>query len=167
MPHALAEVARREAKKFYHGNVMGVTTNLHPISEWFPYSKTWDVNSWDNGWCAAFVYHCCKKAGYDLPVRDAHPSVTCNFAGCIAWEQWAKHNGLWLEKTERPRAGDIVLFDNAFQKGEHDHIAVVLRATKDYFAAAEGNFNNVSAIVRRGYEQVRGYVRLPRKEETI
>jgi len=86
----LADIAKTEACKFFHGNVMGVPTNLHPISDLFPYSETWNVNSWDGVWCAAFVYWCCINAGYELPVRYENESVSCNFAGCIAWEQWAK-----------------------------------------------------------------------------
>ncbi|MCL2217542.1 MAG: CHAP domain-containing protein [Defluviitaleaceae bacterium] len=160
--YSLADVAEAEARKFYHGNVMGAATNLHPISDLFPYSETWDVNSWDNTWCAAFVYWCCIMAGYKLPVRYEHEAVSCNFAGCGAWEQWAKlpEINCWVAKESDPEAGDIVLFDNVFENKEHDHIAIIIDVQGDFITTAEGNFNNVSAIVKRTYDNVRGYIRL-------
>ena len=159
----LAEVAKNEAHKFFHGNVMGAATNLHPISDLFPYSATWDVNSWDNTWCAAFVYHCVRKAGYDLPVRYEHEAVSCNFAWCRAWDEWAKlpEINYWISRDEQPQVGDIVLFDCIFENKEHDHIAIIVDVCDGFITTAEGNFNNVSAIVRRTYENIRGYIRLP------
>jgi len=198
----LADIAEAEAHKFYHGNIMGSPTNLHPISDLFPYSKTWDINSWDNCWCAAFVYWCCVKAGYKLPVRYESDKVSCNFAGCIAWEQWAKlpEVGCWMDRNQptpphsgrgmvvfgkefdagfdtfltasrgrgikpvaynkNPEIGDIVIFDRIFKDEEHDHIAIVLDSDEHILETAEGNFNNVSAIVKRPYDNVRGYLRL-------
>jgi len=158
----LANIAKTEARKFFHGNVTGATTNLHPISDLFPYSENWDVNSWDNKWCAAFVYWCCINAGYNLPVRYANKTVSCNFAGCIAWEQWAKlpEVDYWIYKSKQAQIGDIVLFDYVFNNEEHDHIAIIVDVHEDYITTAEGNFNNVSAIVKRPYDNVRGYIRL-------
>ena len=163
MNNHLANTARSEAYKFYHGNIMGASTNLHPISDLFPYSEAWDVNSWDNNWCAAFVYWCCVKHGYNLPVRYEHEAVSCSFAGCIAWEQWAKLPEVkyWVNKDEYPKIGDIVLFDYIFKNEEHDHIAILLDFNECMIETAEGNFNNVSAIVKRPYDNVRGYVRIP------
>jgi len=163
MNQHLADVAKNEVHKFYHGNTMGAITNLHPISNLFPSSESWDVNSWDNVWCAAFVYYCCVNAGYELPVRYKNEAVSCNFAGCIAWEQWAKLPEIvcWVERNNKPHIGDIVLFDYVFKNEEHDHIAIIVNACKDFITTAEGNFNNVSAIVKRKYGNVRGYIRLP------
>ncbi|MCL2407878.1 MAG: CHAP domain-containing protein [Defluviitaleaceae bacterium] len=167
MNQRLADTAKREVGKFFHGNVMGSVTNLHPISDLFPYSETWDVNSWDNTWCAAFVYWCCINAGYDMPVRYDSELVTCNFAGCRAWDQWAKlpEVDCWVDRTEKPEIGDIVLFDRVFENKEHDHIAIIIDICDDLITTAEGNFNNVSAIVKRGYGNVRGYIRLNRRIE--
>ncbi|MCL2396544.1 MAG: CHAP domain-containing protein [Defluviitaleaceae bacterium] len=158
----LADIAKNEARKFFHGNAMGVTTNLHPISNLFPSSETWNVNSWDNAWCAAFVYWCCVNAGYELPARHKSEAVSCSFAGCIAWEQWAKlpENNCWFGHSNKPQIGDIVLFDYIFAQKEHDHIAIVIDVCEHFITTAEGNFNNVSAIVKRTYENVRGYVRI-------
>lgn len=159
----LANIAKAEAGKFFHGNVMGAATNLHPIADLFGYTKTWTIDSWDNNWCAAFVYWCCLNAGYQLPIRYENEGVSCNFAGCIAWEQWAKlpEVGCWVERNLTPQAGDIALFDYLYQNKAHDHIGIVINAGKTFIETAEGNFNNVSAIVKRPYDNVRGYVRMP------
>jgi hypothetical protein len=141
---------------------MGSATNLQPITDLFGYSETWTVDSYDNVWCAAFIYWCCANAGYKLPVRYANEAVSCNFAGCIAWEQWAKlpEINCWLNKNEKPEIGDIVLLDYVFKNEEHDHIAIILNLSESIIETAEGNFNNVSAIVKRPYQNVRGYIRL-------
>lgn len=108
------------------------------------------------------MYWCCIKAGYDLPIKYPNEAVCCNFAGCIAWEQWVKLPEInrWIEKAEKPEIGDIVLFDNAFKGEEHDHIAIVINIDDRFIDTAEGNFNNISAIARRNYDNVRGYIRL-------
>lgn len=183
----LASIAKTEARKFFHGNIMGSPTNLHPIADLFGYTETWTIDSWDNNWCAAFVYWCCINAGYELPIRHKNEAVSCNFAGCIAWEQWGKlpEVGYWVERegqmvTESnhltsnalsqpksdylclsPQIGDIVLFDYICQNKEHDHIAIITDVSQEYIETAEGNFNNISAIVKRPYNNVRGYIRLP------
>jgi len=162
MNKKLAHIAKVEAHKCYHGNVMGAKSNLQPIADLFPYSDTWDINSWDNCWCAAFVYWCCISTGYDFPVRYESADVSCNFAGCIAWEEWAKlpETNYWINKNEKPEIGDIVLFDYIFKNEENDHIAIIIGFDNHAIETSEGNFNNVSAIVRRPYDNVRGYIRL-------
>lgn len=159
----LAEIARQEAAKCYHGNVLGAKTNLQPIADLFPTSPTWQLENWENCWCAGFVYFCCVRAGIELPVRYPDERVTCNFGGCFAWEQWAKlpEMNRWRAPSEKPEIGDIVLFDHVFLNQEHDHIAVIVGATDWSLTTAEGNFNNVSAIVTREMdEHIRGYVRM-------
>ena len=158
----LADVAKAEARKFYHGNVMAAATNLHPIAGLFPSSAGWNIDSWDNCWCAAFVYWCCVKAGYELPVRYDSEAVSCNFAGCVAWEEWAKlpEINCWVPKTESPKIGDIVIFDRVSRDAENDHIGIVVDVRDGFIETAEGNFNNVSAIVKRTRGNERGYVRL-------
>ena len=85
MSEKLAKIAKLEAHRFYHGNHMGASTNLHPISDMFPYTETWNVNSWDNRWCAAFVFYCLCKSEYELQAK--HPEVSRNFAWCESWEE--------------------------------------------------------------------------------
>lgn len=166
----LAEIAELEAKKFYHGFVMETEPNIQPIINLFP---EWPLKEWDAKWCAAFVYSCCILAGFKLPVRYPHETVTCNFAGCFAWEQWAvlPCNG-FLHKPDDaafvPEPGDIVLYDNVFMNVPHDHIGVILENRKDTLVVAEGNFNNVSAVVeRKKDEHIRAYIRIPEDYSTI
>ena len=40
-----------------------------------------------NGWCAAFVYHCCQEAGFLLPIRWLNED---RFASVSAWNNWAR-----------------------------------------------------------------------------
>lgn len=163
MNQILADVAKREALRCFHGSVLGTSSNLEPIADLFPKSPTWGLANWENCWCAAFVYYCCVNAEFHLPVRYPDERVTCNFAGCIAWEQWAKlnNNNFWYDATEIPEIGDIVLFDRVFQNKEHDHIGIIIGVSENHVVTAEGNFNNVSAIVTRQInEHIRGYVRI-------
>ena len=162
MNNELARIAKKEANKHYHGNVMGSKTNLQPIADLFPYSDTWTIDSWDNTWCAAFVYHCVILSGYNLPVRFPDDKVTMNFASVPAWEQWAKlpEVSKWVEKGKAPQKGDIVLFSKVYDGKEPDHIGIVTDISETWIQSAEGNFNNVSAIVKRPYDCVYGYIRL-------
>lgn len=160
----LADIAKKEAQKGFHGFVMTTAPNIQPITELFP---PWKLENWDGKWCAAFVYYCCVKAGFNLPVRHPSEHVTCNFAGCVAWEQWAalKENDFYYTSENNdftPAKGDIVLYDNVFCNGPHDHIGIVLENKENFLVVAEGNFNNVSAIVERQKDcHIRGYIRIP------
>ena len=160
MNEKLAKIAELEARSFYHGNHMGSLTNLHPISDMFPYTEMWNVNSWDNRWCAAFVFYCLWKSGYELQAK--HPKVSRNFAWCESWEEWAKlsHVNTWYDKTTAPEMGDIVLFDDLFIPSKCDHIAIIINFTDEWIETAEGNFCNISAIVKRSYKNIRGYIRV-------
>jgi hypothetical protein len=97
-----------------------------------------------------------------FPIRPTE-CITCNLAGCIAWEEWARADGrLEYFRTGSPAPGDIVLFDRVFCSAEHDHIGIVLEAQPDSLTVAEGNFGNVSAVVKRPRdEHIRAFIRLP------
>ena len=159
----LAVVAESLARKPFHGAVAGLDYNLSDITSHFPFSPAAD---WESRWCAAFVYHCCTKAGFTIPVRHP-PPVTCNFAGVAAWLQWAKLPGNRFYYSARnsdfaPRRGDLVVFDNVVSSGPHSHIGVVLSVRRESIVTAEGNVNNVSnVLVRMRDRRVRGYVRIP------
>ena len=160
--HGLADMAEKEAKIFFHGYVSRTQSNLEEIIAPFP---KWTLEEADGVWCAAFVYHCCRKAGLRFPIRPAE-CVSCNLAGCIAWEEWAaadKNLLFFKENSEyAPQAGDIVLFDRVFNGSEHDHIGIVLDVQPEHIVTAEGNFNNVSAVVeRKRDEHIRCYIRIP------
>ena len=56
------------------------------------------------------------------------------------------------------------MFDRVFDNTEHDHIGIVLEVSAEYIVTAEGNFNNISAVVaRKRDEHIRGYIRIPEK----
>ena len=158
----LARVARETALVPFHGAVNGQESNLAPIVAPFP---TWKVAEADGVWCAAFVYYCCREAGFDLPIRPK-ACKTCHLAGCIAWEEWA----LGDPRVEyhprgdgfRPGPGDVVLYDRVFENGEHDHMGIVLENRGQTILAAEGNVNNVSGLVERPLdEHIRAFIRIP------
>ena len=162
--HQLAVTAEKEAKKFYHGFVSCTESNLHEIIAPFP---KWTLREADRIWCAAFVYYCCQKSGMSFPIRPKE-CASCNLAGCIAWEEWAEkdENLCYFKESSAvsPRIGDIVLFDRVFDNTEHDHIGIVLEVSAEYIVTAEGNFNNISAVVeRKRDEHIRGYIRIPEK----
>lgn len=163
MNQKLSTIAKQEAQKCYHGFVMETKTNIDEIISLFP---KWEIEKWNNHWCAAFVYFCCTKAGINLPVRYPDERVPSNFAGCSAWEQWAKlpYINLWHDSNEPqffPEAGDIVLYDRVYENAEHDHIGIVIETRNASIVAAEGNFNNVSALVERNLdEHIRGFIRI-------
>ena len=158
----LAETARTEALKTYHGFVSETEPNFAPIIAPFPH---WSPQEADGCWCAAFVYHCCVTAGFDIPIRPKECQVS-HLGGCLAWEEWAQGDPRLLYRTPAegydPAPGDIVLFDRVFNGSEHDHIGVVLENDPDAILTAEGNINNLSGLLRRKKdEHIRGYITLP------
>jgi CHAP domain-containing protein len=160
---ALATVAESLARKPYHGNTTGLRSNLQPIIDHFPKGPRSDF---DGKWCAAFVYHCCVEAGYDLPYGPGEDRP-CNFAGVKAWLYWAKlpHNRFYFARRNRdftPERGDIVIYDNVFMPCPHDHIGIVLAVSDTYLTVAEGNVSDISAVVQRPRNShIRGYIRIP------
>lgn len=159
----LAAIASAEAHRGFHGNAMGLASNLQPIARLFPVTDDWTLDKWDNCWCAAFVYYCCRLAGVKLPVRYPDARVTSSFAACSAWEQWARLPDVRRchSRYETPRAGDIVLYDRVFENGAHDHMGVVVAVNEGCIRVAEGNFNNVSCVVTRPVdEHVRCFIRM-------
>lgn len=158
----LAEVAKDLALTPFHGVAEGRASNLAPIVEPFP---AWSVPEADGLWCAAFVYYCCGEAGFDFPIRPKG-CRTCHLAGCIAWEEWAMGDPRIEYHADRegfmPAAGDIVLYDRVFEDRPHDHMGIVLEDRGHTLLVAEGNVNNVSAIIERPLdEHIRGYIRIP------
>ncbi len=160
----LAKVAKDMALTPFHGAVVGKESNLAPIVRLFP---TWSVREADGLWCAAFVYFCCREAGFEIPYRPDE-CRTCHLAGCAGWEEFAVgdqrveyHRG-----TEDfvPEAGDIVIYDRVFENKEHDHMGIVLEKRERTLLAAEGNVSNVSGVIERPIDgHIRAYIRIPDK----
>lgn len=158
----LAHTAKEEALKCFHGFVMGTEPNFEEMVALFP---NWSKEEADGYWCAAFVYYCCRKAGYEIPVRPVECS--CSLAGCGAWEEWALADQRIAyyrgnEKHFNPMPGDIVLFNRVFCNEEHDHIGIVVEVKEDDITVAEGNINNLSGMMQRPRDaHIRAYIRLP------
>ncbi|MDL2302383.1 hypothetical protein LJC58_08515 [Lachnospiraceae bacterium OttesenSCG-928-D06] len=158
----LARIAIEESKKFYHGNMPGVSSNLHPLIECFPFPNTETLDNWDYVWCGAFVYHCVRLFDYDLPVHYPDKRISGNFAGVLSWMQWAKlpEVNKWVDAKEEPMLGDIVLLQQFCNIDFPDHMGIVTDISQEFLEDAEGNFNNMTAMVKRDYKNVFGYIRL-------
>lgn len=111
----LAKVAEKAAQVPFHGYIEGKESNLEPIIRFFP---QWTLKEANGLWCAAFVYYCCREAGFGIPIRP-EACKTCHLAGCIAWEELAAgdprityHKG---GEGFVPDAGDIVLYDRVLK----------------------------------------------------
>ena len=158
----LAKVAEKAAQIPFHGYMEGKESNLEPVIRFFP---KWTLREADGLWCAAFVYYCCREAGFEIPIRPDE-CKTCNLAGCIAWEEFAQGDTLieYRKGQEKfvPEAGDTVIYDRVFENREHDHIGIVLQNTGNTIIAAEGKLNNASGIIERPInEHIRGVIRIP------
>ena len=158
----LAGTARALALLPFHGFADGEESNLAPLLRLFP---GWTLREADGLWCAAFVYYCCREAGFDFPIRPAG-CKTCHLAGCIAWEEFAAgdprigfHRGA---EGFAPEPGEIVLYDRVFVNAEHDHIGIVLERHGNSILTAEGNLRNRSGLVLRPLDgHLRAFLRLP------
>ncbi len=143
---------------------MSLWPNLLPIVSLFP---TWSLRKWDRNWCAAFVYYCCDKAGFGLPVRWPDDRVPTNFASCAAWLAWASLPTLHFyspatSRTFRPQRADLIVYDRVFNGSPHDHMGIVLEIRSDTVIVAEGNFNSLSVVITRPRDShIRGYIRIP------
>ena len=158
----LAKVAEEMASFFFHGNIDGCGSNIAPLIAHFP---KWNVDAADGAWCAAFVYHCCISAGYEIPYSPDE-CVTCSLAGCGGWDEFARGDSRigFFKGTNgfSAKPGDIVLFDRVFCGKEHDHIGIVLSASDTHLITAEGNVGNRSQIVTRDRDgRIRAFIRLP------
>ena len=159
----LAEVAKTLALKPFHGNTMGLISNIEPLTDHFPDGPR---KEFEGKWCAAFVYYCCIQAGFHIPYRFTSEKIG-TFAGVRAWLLWAKskENRFYFSSKNRdftPQAGDIVIYDDLFDPGPQDHIGIVLQADSQNLKVAEGNVNNLSNVLNRKINShVRGYIRIP------
>lgn len=158
----LARVAEKEALLPYHGKNVGEKTNIDPLIAHFP---KWNVSDADDKWCAAFVYHSCAAAGFEIPYSPDE-CITCSLAGCGGWDEYAigdKRIGYFKGTSSfTPQRGDIVLYDRVFCGKEHDHIGIVLKVTDTQIVTAEGNIGGVSKIVTRERDDhIRAYIRFP------
>lgn len=155
----LADIAETLANKKIYGILND--EDFRSIIKYFPDGYP----ALKSGWCAAFVYHCCMKAGFLLPIKFPFP-VSCRFAGAVAWIEWAKlsENRFYYSREDKyfePQRGDIVVFDNIFNNGLYDHVGIVLNNENGVLETAEGNVNNQSGIfMRERNNTINGFIRI-------
>ncbi|KRF20241.1 hypothetical protein ASG93_31270 [Paenibacillus sp. Soil787] len=119
-----------------------------------------------NSWCAAFVYHSCRQAGFLLPIR--YPNGSHRLAGVGAWLEWAQlpDTGFFYHDEQdgfTPQRGDIVIYDKLLSDHPHDHIGIVLAVNEIEILVAEGNRDNknYSSIFHRDRRLcILGYIRI-------
>lgn len=158
----LAQIAEDMALLPFHGKAEGKDANIAPLIAHFP---KWNVQAAEGAWCAAFVYHCCLLAGFEIPYSPEE-CVSCSLAGCGGWDEYARGDERIVYHPGNdgflPLPGDIVIFDRVFNGREHDHIGIVLKASSDQITTAEGNIENASRIVTRARDgHIRAFIRLP------
>ena len=157
----LAQVAKKEAKKNYHGNTVAAISNLHPLMELFLEEEEVTFDLLNADWSGSFVYLCTQKAGMDLPLRYPDTRVRHCFAAVSAWEQYARlpKIHLWHSAAELPEVGDLAILEHA--PGGPGQMGVVLRVDGDVMELAMGNYHNHSAVVEHSMtDGVRGFIRL-------
>jgi len=168
---ALGDVAETFAAK----RVTGDASNADFL-ELLRYYPDDDPAEFRNAWCCAFVYYCCRAAGFALPPgthRTARIYQWRRFTSAIAWVEWAHVCGFLHGEGSGfvPERGDIVIYHNLIPEAyKHeddlwcDHAGVVLSCDGDTLTVAEGNVDNqnVSGIVeRKRSAAVDCYIRIP------
>lgn len=167
-----ADIAEVLAKKKVTGEKSD--TDFMKIIRYYPEDSIFE--GLKNGWCAAFVYHCCLEAGLVLPIRVPHTAqkvANARFNGVGGWYDWGMDRGYcYFEKDGFiPERGDIVVYNNIIPEENkeknskwHDHIGIVLSCDSESLMVAEGNVDNknVSDIKKRLRDNTIGcYIRIP------
>jgi hypothetical protein len=161
----LVVVAEKLARKPFHDRLMGLPSNINPLTDHFPEGPRTEFRG---KWCAAFVYHCCIQAGFEIPYRYPAKAIG-SFAGVKSWLQWGKlqENRFYFSaqnSKKQPAPGDIVIYDHVFDPGPHDHIGIVLAVSDETIRVAEGNVHGISVVLERTLNHhIRGYIRIPNK----
>ena len=157
----LAEIAREEARKNYHGNTSAAIGNLQPLAELFEVIDDLTLEDLNADWSGAFVFLCTERAQMGLPVRYPDTRVRASFADVISWEQYARLPKIhaWLGCDTIPEIGDLVIFD--YVNGRPPKMGIVLSVNGETMDVAVGNHHNHSALIEHSLtEGVRGYIRL-------
>ena len=117
-------------------------------------------------WCGAFVYYCCRAAGFTFSPRPSM-QLLGTFAAVFIWREWAllPENQFFLPATATPQPGDLVIFDHLLENVVSDHIGVVTAVDRDLLTTAEGNVTNRSGLFQRRCDQhINGYIRITRDD---
>ena len=157
----LAEVAREEARKNYHGETDTTMNNLQALAELFDAVDGVTLDTLSDDWSGAFAYLCTELAGVGLPLKYPDPRVRASFASVAAWEDYARlpKIRLWHGAEEVPEVGDLVIFENP--EDVPPRMGVVLSVTETDMDVALGNHRKHSAVIEHPLRQgIRGYIRL-------
>lgn len=117
------------------------------VKYWDTYKANTGVNLQGNPWCAAFVSCGMWHVGLWPKGKDEG-----RFRYCPSLVNWAKANGAWIDRSGKPKAGDIVLFAN---NGTACHVGFVEKVLSDgKLQTIEGNTSvtsndNGGAVMRR------------------
>lgn len=135
------------------------------VKYWDYYKEHAKVNYNGLAWCAAFVAWCmCQVSLWTMKKDEGR------FRSCPQLVNWAKANGLWVDRSKPAKAGDQVVFA---KKGLACHVGFVEKVLPDgRLQTIEGNTSvtsndNGGAVMRRTREletpgsswYVLGYVR--------
>lgn len=143
----LARIAQTEALKFYHGELPGAPSNLQEIVKHF---SGWTMEEADNNWNAAFVYHCLCKAGFELPPPAIDGSDRATWVLNDPRLTYIKGS----DPSFLPLRGDIVLYEDGA-------LGIVLATSEAGITTAEGNVNNLSAVLQRPHNiHLRAMIRI-------
>ena len=159
MNEILAAIAEAEAKKNYHSDTGTAIGNLQPLLEWFGRETGETEARFNERWGGAFVYHCLRLAGYDLPAVYPDPRVGGSFADPMAWERYARLPKIHLwRQEETPEVGDLVFWMGK-REGEC-FVGILLRSDGETMELAVGDYHRHSAVVERSVAlPLRGTVR--------
>lgn len=106
-------------------------------------------------WCAETVSVALQRAGWGRTFWSASTDQ---------WEAWARQgyrNSRWISRTERPRPGDLCIWDYAGD-GTANHISAVETVRADgMLVTLGGNESNRCQRAVRSKSRLRGFIRLP------
>lgn len=166
MRNKLSLIAKKEGLLRLHGNEnfageeieKYLSTLREAMNKNGNYQKYSDLNVGYH-WCGAFVYYCCKEAGFNIPEK---PGTRYTFAAVKTWHEWSVINGFYYNSDEvKPSPGDIVIFDKIMSDLEMDHVGIIIEVQDNNLITSEGNFFNKSGTFTREINnQIKGYIRI-------
>lgn len=117
----------------------------------------------NDAWCAATVSAVFLLNGYNV----------FSECSCVKMVEKAKAAGLWLEKDDYiPKIGDVIMYDwqdngKGDNKGQPDHVGIVIKVNADSFTVREGNKSNAlgDRNLKLNGKYIRGFILPPYEEK--
>ena len=117
----------------------------------------------NDAWCAATVSAVFLLNGYNA----------FSECSCVKMVEKAKAAGLWLEKDDYiPKIGDVIMYDwqdngKGDNKGQPDHVGIVIKVNADSFTVREGNKSNAlgDRTLKVNGKYIRGFILPPYEEK--